>query len=379
MKGDSDAMKTLHHAGTSLGFVGLSLIFAVACSGSTSNRNSNGTGGKSNGGASNGGASNGGRGGANNGGTGNVTVPTACATVDTVDVANPFIADFECIPGHDNQSFSWFPTTYQDWTHGGYWYYDSAAQYDSSYQAWSCMPTARGGMAQPGYNSDNAGYVEAFVPSTSWGAGFGIWMGGGSSTDTVVSCVDATAFTGIKFVIKGVNTGSNPAGAYRVEFKTFDTTSASPTAAAATCADTTPPAVPKAGGCTAAKCDPYTWTGTLPADWTPVTILWTDLQTPTTGVTTPFNPAKLTGINIAMDTSVHGGTAQLYIDNIEFVGGGPTVFPRNCASYGGATGAGGAPDFTTWQKSCASDATVGALAACNGTPSAGGSGGSGGG
>lgn len=366
-------MKTLHLAGTILGLFGCSLVLTVACSGDTK-RNTVGTGGTGNGGGNNGGTGNTVGGGSNNGGTGNVLPPVDCVSTAIVDAATPLIADFECLPGAGNQKFDWFPwPDYLAWQHGAYWYYDGADAYDPSYQTWTCSPTARGGMSQPGHSGVNAGYVEALVPKTSWGAGFGIWMGGAATnpdTDTGVSCIDASVFDGITFWVKGTNTGSNPAGTYRVEFKTFDTANAYPATPRTCSTDADGGNVctgDKAGGCTAAKCDPYTYTGVLTDTWTQVNIKWTDLIAPTTGVTAPFNAAKLAGINIALPSDLYGGTVQFYIDDVEFTGGGPTEIGRECpAAAGGATGAGGAPDYSVWQTAGAGG-TVAALPACDGT------------
>lgn len=379
-------MKTLHVAGTILGIVGSCVVLTAACGGSSSDRTT-ATGG--NGGNSNGGTGNVVGGGSNTGGTaGIIQPPSDCVSVAAVPSDNPLIADFECMPGPDNQKFDWFPwPDYTAWAHGAYWYYDSAAQWDPGYQTpdkWTCTPTARGGLtttAAEVHSGTTAGYVEALVPASSWGAGFGIWMGGSATTpdtDTGVSCIDASAYTGITFWVRGQNTGSDPVGSYQMRFDTFDTKNAYP-ATPRTCTidstGATPTAVctgDKAGGCTAAACKPYTYAGTVTDTWTQVTVLWSDLTAPVGGVTAAFNPAKLTGIDIGLDASLSGGTIQFYIDDVEFVGSGTSQIGRECPppAAGGATGAGGAPDYTTWQTAGAGG-TNAALPDCDGTPAAG--------
>lgn len=372
-------MKTLHLAGTIIGLVGCSFLLTVGC-GSSTTKARGGTGGHGNttgnGGSGQSGATNGGGNGNTNNGGG---APVDCASVAIVDSTDTLVADFECLPGPQGQKFDWAPwPNWDSWQHGAYGYYDPANAFDASYQTWDCLPTARWGLSTPGANgSSTAGYVEALVPKTSYGAGFGFWMGGSATTpdvDTAVSCIDVSAFTGISFYVKGVNTGSEPAGGYTVQFITFDTQNAYPATPRTCTTDADGSNVctgTKAGGCTAAACDPYTWAGTLPADWTKVTIMWTDLIAPTTGVTAPFNPAKLTSINIPIDASKHGGTVQFYIDDVEWVGGGPTTLPRTCPApaAGGATGAGGAPDYTAWMTAGAGG--LAALPTCTGTPEGG--------
>jgi hypothetical protein len=115
----------------------------------------------------------------------------------------------------------------------------------------------------------------------------------------------------------------------------------------------------------AAQCNPYVYDGTLPGDvWTKVTLPWGAFAENPRG-SVPFSPRKLVGIAFAFDTRLYGGTVSAFIDDIEFVGGGPTTLPRTCPSMGGAAGAGS--DHYTWQMAGAAGSIAG-LPTCDGTP-----------
>jgi hypothetical protein len=351
----------------------LASLSAVSCSSEESGSPAPGsTGGKAGTGgnvadAGSGGEQTGGNGGGGAGGGGGWSLPTACAATATVPSTDPVIADFECLYGEFGQSFNWFPyPSYEDWPHGGYVYWNS--EIDETWQAWDCNPTFKGGLGGPGYNSDNAGYVDAMVPALSWGLGLGIWMTGGEPEDSLVTgCIDASAFTGISFYAKGTNTATE-SGKFVLSVSTFAGTEGFPSEPRA-CVPKTDGSSgldctgKKAGGCDSqggATCGTHNYTFSVTSEWQKITVAWADLVPPSGAL--PINPAQIVEMKFVQDgNAAQEGQVELYVDDIAFTG--VTADPRGECVH--STELGVQPHDTTLQEG-----TYTTAAACDGVPDA---------
>jgi hypothetical protein len=143
-------------------------------------------------------------------------------------------------------------------------------------------------------HTGNYGLTESTMPATSWGQGLGFWMG----------CVDASAYEGITFWVRG----SVPTGVFSFGLNTENTTLPDATNAAAggTCPGTTD------------TCKTPTKSALpITMDWTQVSVLWADLTGGLSGAT----PVTVTGDTITGFTLL----MSLNYTNVDDAGYTPTL------------------------------------------------------
>ncbi len=156
-------------------------------------------------------------------------------------------------------------------------------------------------------HTGNYGLSESTTPATSWGQGLGFWMG----------CVDASAYSGITFWVRG----SVPTGVFSFSLNTENTSLPDATNAAAggtcpgtsdTCKAPTKSAIP------------------LTMDWTQVSVPWADLVGGLSGSTAVVaNGDTITGFTFLMSlnyTDVNDagytptpGNVSFAIDDVAFM------------------------------------------------------------
>jgi hypothetical protein len=150
-------------------------------------------------------------------------------------------------------------------------------------------------------------YSGSGFPSSSWGAGFGIWL---RPVSDGTACADASGVDGISFWAKNDR----------------------PLRVGATIPGTQ--AVADGGECAAASCMPNSFTVEPNADWTLIEIPWEDF----TGGTAPFSPDAVLGIDILIGTQTDDDWSfDVWVDDLMFMGGEPSP------GGGGAGGGGSAP------------------------------------
>ena len=123
-------------------------------------------------------------------------------------------------------------------------------------------------------NSGNYAVSVSNTEATEWGGGLGFWF----------TCMDATAYAGISFYVRG----STPVGTIGVSLAMEETS---------------PPSEedPAGGGtCEVEPCEQATAEFTITTDWTLVQLAWTDFTAGTSGTTSvPVTGANITGINLS--------------------------------------------------------------------------------
>jgi hypothetical protein len=225
-------------------------------------------------------------------------IGSACQGVTALTAAQTLIADFECF-GSANPDVSYFAIN--GWPHGGYSYYNDVPEPGIT---WTSPPVFEGGYGTPGHASSGAVYIRLTKPAENWGAGQGIWSG-----DLAGSCLDAAAFTGIRFWAKGVSV-ENSVGV------SIGTIATSP---------------PPYGSCAlgATLCVPHATQITLTRNWTQYTVPWADLI-PQGADFGPFNPREISGgINFHVNTWYEEETLEMWLDDVEFMGPSSEI-PRVC-------------------------------------------------
>jgi hypothetical protein len=145
-------------------------------------------------------------------------------------------------------------------------------------------------------------------------SGFGLWWNCTSGgMDYGVCTIDASAYSGIQFSIRG---NAGPTGSVGLAISTADDTAVS-----------TDVAKPSCGTCTAAMCTTPAVTVPVSATATTVTLRWSDFMG---GAPSALDPSKITAIAFTLPWAGTGtSAADLTIDDIRFVslgdaGPGPT-------------------------------------------------------
>ncbi len=238
-----------------------------------------------------GGAATGGAGGA-------VVVQKDCAVMTTV--TSPVLADFE---------------SYDGATDAGEWSFafngaadDPNAVYAGPYGFDDASGTPFFGMVAG--NASNYAVSASNAAATAWGTGFGLWMG----------CIDASAYTGIQFYIRGT-----AAGGVGISLAMEDTTlpDAADPAGGGTCAGATEE------DCVGAS---YTIESTSLTDtFTLIQIPWTAFTDgDAAGVAVPATGSEITGINFSANLAWEEdpenagtwipvpGAVEVTIDDISF-------------------------------------------------------------
>jgi hypothetical protein len=297
----------------------VALAFASACASSserdvrsgTTGGSANGSGGDSGAaptsGGSPGGSPDGSQGGSAGGTSNGVdAIDYECANTATLSSTQTLIADFECLEISDETGlpdFTWLPVN--GWDHGGYLFHQEQPDAGTT---WSSTPVFEGGWGTPGYQSEGALYYKIEKPAQSWGAGLGIWLG-----TNVNACVDASAFSGIKFALKA----SSLSGLVTVTI------------------DTNATIAPPNGTCTlGAECRPYKAIIDSTEAFSQYSLAWSDFAKPDIpGIPALDGQALIGGMNFSANTYDEAETVELWLDNLEFVGG-DSELPRDCAAQG---------------------------------------------
>jgi hypothetical protein len=320
--------------------IGASVALSAAC-GSDSTRGAGGAGTGATGGTSgsgtggtSGGSTTGGNGGAGGacvpqsaGGT--PAVPTACSTTAVLTATQSLIEDFEC-PGENNPDF-WGYMTYADgqpfngYQHGGYTYANDVLVVNNlrTCDPFPGVTVNATGAGTPGNGSSQyALHLNVDKPADNWGGGLGIWVGPTTgATDLTAPCLDASAFTGIRFWMKGTTTQNS----IRVSIRTFEI--ASPPKGTCTLVQTD-------GG---SDCESFDALITLTPDWQQYTLAWADFAQETTN--DPASPPGLTltgagiqDIGFYISTWSEVETLDVWLDDLEFTGGSGSQLPRDCTA-----------------------------------------------
>jgi hypothetical protein len=229
------------------------------------------------------------------------------------------IEDFECLG--TPTAFGYM--TYADgqphngYQHGGYVYANDVLVVNNlaTCDPFPGVTVNTAGVGTPGHTGDNALQINMDKPADNWGGGLGIWVGPTTgATDVTAPCVDASAFTGIRFWIKGTTTQN----LLTMSIRTFET------------------ATPPKGSCTLADCESFEATVPITTDWQQITLAWTDFAQET--ATDPASPpgVTLTGANIQdigfyIRTWSEVETLDVWLDDMEFTGGTGSQLPRDCA------------------------------------------------
>jgi hypothetical protein len=210
---------------------------------------------------------------AGSGGTGGSgAVAKDCATQATV--TSPIFADFEGYDGTVGASDFVFLVPGTTATYAGSYFFDDDPTTGTEFGT-STFSILAGHASDWGISLARS-YTAVDLQPGAWGASTGIWFG----------CIDASAFSGLSFWVRG----SVPLGTVSL---------------ALAMEDTSPPAANPAGGgtCTgtAETCKPPT-ASEIPvtADWTQITLPWGMFTPGTAGATeVPATGARLTGMQFS--------------------------------------------------------------------------------
>jgi hypothetical protein len=140
----------------------------------------------------------------------------------------------------------------------------------------------------PGASASMWAAHAANTATADWGGGIGLWIGG-----TPATCINATAYAGLTFWVKG----TSPTGMMNVSLTTEDTSPPDATD-------------PRKGG----TCDPPPASGTCtapsvsvapPADWMQITLPWGMFTAGVgaSGVAVPATGDKITGLSISANVT----------------------------------------------------------------------------
>jgi len=134
-------------------------------------------------------------------------------------------------------------------------------------------------------------------------SGFGLWWNCTSGgRDHAVCTIDASAYSGIQFSIRG---NAGPMGSVGLAISTADDSAVS-----------TDVAKPSCGTCTAAACTSPSVNVPVSATVATVTLRWSDF---TGGAPSALDPSKITGIAFTLPWATATHAADVTIDDIRFV------------------------------------------------------------
>ena len=142
-------------------------------------------------------------------------------------------------------------------------------------------------------------------------SGFGLWWNCTSGgRDHAVCTIDASAYSGIQFSIRG---NAGPMGSVGFAISTADDSAVS-----------TDVAKPSCGTCTAAACTSPSVNVPVSATVATVTLRWSDF---TGGAPSALDPSKITGIAFTLPWATGSHAADVTIDDIRFVSLGDAAPP----------------------------------------------------